>query len=336
MKRWTLDLDHESPTDSPRAAEVVKALRDGMLVGVPTETVYGLAADATQPDACARIFSAKRRPRFNPLISHVASFDAATEYGYFNDDALKLAEAFWPGPLTLVLPIKPGSPICDLATAGLDSVALRVPAGLVMRFLSEQIGGPLAAPSANVSGKISATTADDVVADLGDKIAYVVDAGPCPIGIESTIVACLGPPPQILRSGGVSREAIEAVLGRSLQDPEPEAGAAPQAPGMLLSHYAPSASVRLDAADVKPGEALLAFGPKPPRSHDNAVATLNLSPTGDLTEAAKNFFSGLRQLDRTGAHTICVQTVPETGLGEAINDRLRRAAAPRGTAMQRS
>ena len=240
---------------------------------------------------------------------------------------MKLATSFWPGPLTLVVPKKSSSPISDLATAGLDTVALRVPAGPVMRFLADKTGVPLAAPSANISGRVSTTSADDVVADLGSALSFVVDAGPCTVGIESTIVSCVGEQPQLLRPGGIAREDIERVLGKKLQ--RPAHAPTPTAPGMLSSHYAPKAKVRLNAAEVRPGEALLSFGPTPLPDAERAVKQVNLSATGDLPEAAARLFAALRTLDATGADTICVQEIPYHGLGEAINDRLRRAAAPR-------
>ncbi|WP_346899469.1 L-threonylcarbamoyladenylate synthase [uncultured Roseibium sp.] len=327
MQRWTVDLSEDSWRGDRQADAVCKALLDGGLVAVPTETVYGLAADATNPLACAKIFSAKGRPQFNPLISHVASAEAAFEHGDFNANATRLAEAFWPGPLTLVVPKKTSSPICDLATAGLDTVALRVPAGPVMRFLSENTGVPLAAPSANISGRVSTTCADDVAADLSEALSYLVDAGPCRVGIESTIVSCVDETPRLLRPGGIPREEIERIIGRPLE--RPADAPTPAAPGMLSSHYAPTAGVRLHARDVRPGEALLSFGPERLPGADLAAGEVNLSETGDLSEAAARLFAALRALDAVGAEVICVQNIPETGLGEAINDRLRRAAAPR-------
>ncbi|MEP3301447.1 MAG: L-threonylcarbamoyladenylate synthase, partial [Roseibium sp.] len=316
--------------DAAEADAVCDAIKAGELVAIPTETVYGLAADATSSAACAKIFTAKGRPQFNPLISHLPSLEACMEHGIFDEDALKLARAFWPGPLTLVVPKRPQSTICDLATAGLDTVALRVPAGPVMRFLAEKCSLPLAAPSANISGKVSTTTADAVTIDLGASLSFVVDAGPCSVGIESTIVALVDGTPRLLRPGGVPRKDLEAVLGRGLIDAStPAKPDTPQAPGMLSSHYAPSAAVRLNALAVKEGEALLAFGPHKLPGADGAVCEINLSPSGDLEEAAARLFAALRSLDTSGAETICVQTIPKEGLGEAINDRIERAAAPR-------
>ena len=308
-------------------AAAVAALERGELVAMPTETVYGLAADATNPAAVGRIYLAKGRPRFNPLIVHVASAALATRHVRFSADAERLAEAFWPGPLTLVLPLLPHSGIADLVTAGLDTLAVRVPALPVAQALLVASARPLAAPSANRSGHVSPTTAAHVVADLGAHVSVILDAGPTPVGLESTIIGLAGTAPVLLRAGGLARGEIEAVLGRRLLTAAP-AGDAPAAPGMLASHYAPAASVRLNAIDVRDGEGLLAFGPDLPEGARHAVATINLSPSGDLAEAAANFFAGLRSLDAQ-ARTIAVAPIPEEGLGEAINDRLRRAAAPR-------
>ena len=316
---------------NPEAAEAgiataVAMLETGRLVGMPTETVYGLAADATNGRAVAAIFTAKARPRFNPLIIHLISLAAARELAVFAPDALRLAEAFWPGPLTLVLPKRQPSPLADLATAGLDTVALRVPAHPVARALMAAFGRPIAAPSANRSGHVSPTTAAHVADDLGDQVGVILDAGPTGIGLESTIVGFADADPTLLRSGGVPRQDIEALLDRPLTSPS--VGTGPVAPGMLASHYAPRAQLRLDATEVRRGEALLAFGPDQPRDADDAVAIVNLSPTGDLAEAAARLFAALRDLDRK-ADRIAVAPIPDHGLGEAINDRLRRAAAPR-------
>jgi L-threonylcarbamoyladenylate synthase len=320
---------HTSEAGGLRAGldAAVAALLRGELVAMPTETVYGLAADATNGEAVAGIFAAKGRPRFNPLIVHVPSLAAAEAIANLGADAHKLAEAFWPGPLTLVLPKRPSAGIADLVTAGLDTIAIRVPAHPVARALLEAVGRPLAAPSANRSGHVSPTTAAHVAADLGGEVACILDAGPTEVGVESTIVGFAGDGPVLLRPGGVPRAEIEAVLGRSLAEPGP-AGSRPLAPGMLASHYAPKARLRLDVSEVEPGEALLAFGPTLPRGAAGAVATVNLSPSGNLAEAATRFFAALRELDGK-ADTIAVAPVPQTGLGEAINDRLRRGAAPR-------
>jgi L-threonylcarbamoyladenylate synthase len=303
-------------------------LRDGGLVAFPTETVYGLGADATNGEAVAGIYAAKERPRFNPLIAHVASLDAALDQGVFDRTARSLAEAFWPGPLTLVVPAASACTVSDLARAGLPSVALRVPAHPVAIALLARVGRPVAAPSANRSGRVSPTTASHVLADLDGRVDAVLDGGAAPVGIESTVVACLDGPPRLLRPGGAAREAIEAGLGGALLSPA-EDGARPLAPGMTASHYAPRAAVRLDATAIRPGEAALMFGPELPPGAEDAGAALNLSPRGDPAEAAANLFAHLRALDASGAAIIAVAPIPATGLGEAINDRLRRAAAGR-------
>ncbi|WP_040639361.1 L-threonylcarbamoyladenylate synthase [Microvirga lotononidis] len=308
-----------------RAADV---LRGGGLLAFPTETVYGLGADATDAEAVAGIYAAKERPSFNPLISHLASFESARVQGLFDETATRLAETFWPGPLTLVVPVAPTCTVSDLARAGLDSVGLRVPAHPLAHALLERTGRPVAAPSANRSGRVSPTDADHVLGDLDGRIDAVLDGGAAQVGVESTIVSCLGGTPRLLRPGGVPREAIEALVGEKLETGG-EAGSSPLAPGMLASHYAPRAQVRLNATDIRPGEAALLFGPGVPHGTETAQATLNLSKNGDLVEAAARLFSYLRQLDASGAATIAVSPVPETGLGEAINDRLRRAAAER-------
>jgi len=330
MQRWTLDIDTPGWQAAPEADAACAAIVAGDLVAVPTETVYGLAADATNGAACAKIFEAKGRPQFNPLISHIPSLEAAREHGVFSDQALALAEAFWPGPLTMVVPKLKSSPISDLATAGLDTVALRVPNGPVMRFLSEKSGRPLAAPSANRSGRISPTRAEDVLADLEDALSFVIDAGPCAVGIESTIVGLVDDRPRLLRPGGIAREDIESVLGQVLFSADPAMRPdAPSAPGMLSSHYAPNAHMILNAEAAAPEDALLSFGPAPLPGAESARAEFNLSPSGDLREAAANLFHAMRFLDSRDVRTIRVQIIPSFGLGEAINDRLRRAAAPR-------
>lgn len=303
------------------------ALDRGELVGMPTETVYGLAADATNPDAVAAIFAAKGRPRFNPLIVHVSSVVAAERLATLSPDAIRLAEAFWPGPLTLIVRRHAVSTIADLVTAGLDTIALRAPDHPVAQALLGAFSGPIAAPSANLSGHVSATTAAHVAADLGDKVACILDAGPTALGLESTIVDLSGDAPALLRPGAIARDRIEAELGRRLALADRD-GSPARAPGMLASHYAPTAKLRLDAAAVFAGEALLAFGEPLPDGANRAAAVCNLSPSGDLTEAARNFFAALRVLDGKAA-TIAVMAIPESGLGEAINDRLRRAAAAR-------
>lgn len=312
-----------SPANIDDAAALLCA---GRLVAFPTETVYGLGADATNGSAVARIYEAKGRPRFNPLIAHVADLEAAEQIAVLGLVARRLALAFWPGPLTLVLPRRPGSGLSDLVTAGLDTVAVRIPSHGVALALLRATGRPVAAPSANRSGHVSATTAAHVAADLGASVAMILDAGPAEHGLESTILDATTAEIRLLRPGAVAVEAIAAVLGYA---PELTAAAdpvRPSAPGQLESHYAPRAAVRLDVADVRAGEALLAFGPNAPA---HAGQTLNLSPAGDLIEAAANLFSALRDLDRSGALAIAVMPIPEHGLGLAIKDRLRRAAAPR-------
>lgn len=306
--------------------KAVALLAAGEPVAIPTETVYGLAADATNGAAVARIFEAKGRPRFNPLIVHVDGLAAATRIGHFEPLARRLAESFWPGPLTLVVPLIEPSVIHPLVTAGLATVALRAPGGFAARLI-ERFGRPLAAPSANVSGRVSATTAAAVAADLGDRIRLIVDGGPTHVGLESTILRVDGDRPTLLRPGGVPAEDLEAVAGIVIG----RGAKGIQAPGMMISHYAPAAAVRLDAMEVRDGEALLAFGPARIAGAAKAVAVENLSPSGDLREAAANLFSHLRALDGHGALAIAVEPIPHQGLGEAINDRLARAAAPRGS-----
>jgi L-threonylcarbamoyladenylate synthase len=312
--------------DAAAIKAAAACLGAGGLVAFPTETVYGLGADATNGEAIARLYAAKGRPRFNPLIAHVANIDAARTLACFNAAADKLAAAFWPGPLTLVLPRRPDCAVADLALAGLDSIAVRAPAHPLPQVLLEEFGRPIVAPSANRSGHVSATSAAHVLADLRGRIDMILDSGPCAVGVESTIVACLDAP-ALLRPGGLPREAIERALGQTLTLP-PSADKAPLAPGMLRSHYAPKAVLRLNAEAPRADEALLAFGPDVPAS---GSMTLNLSRRGDLTEAAANLFSHLRALDASGAACIAVMKVPREGLGEAINDRLKRAAAPKAT-----
>ena len=320
-----------SKADAAAVGDAVRCLKAGGLVAFPTETVYGLGADATKAQAIARLYDAKGRPAFNPLIAHVLDVAAARALARFDADAVRLAEAFWPGPLTLVLPKAAGCRVAELATAGLDSIAVRAPHHAVARKILAAFGGPVVAPSANRSGHVSPTTAAHVLADLRGRIDLIVDGGATPVGVESTIVACLGAP-MLLRPGGVPRKAIESALGRPLAGPpSPIAAAddAPLAPGMLASHYAPRTPLRLDARRIEPGEALLAFGPKLADGAEHATRVLNLSERGDLIEAAANLFSHLRALDGAAANTIAVMPVPHDGLGEAINDRLKRAAAPR-------
>ena len=315
------------PTERPESldadaggiARAAAILRAGGRVAFPTETVYGLGADARDDRAVARIFEAKGRPRFNPLIVHVDSIERARRLVAWPEAAERLAAAIWPGPLTLVLPLRDDAGLSPLVTAGLDTVAVRVPEHPVARALLAEFGGPVAAPSANPSGRISPTTAAHVRAGLAGRIEAVVDGGACPVGVESTILGLAGAP-VLLRPGGVPVEALETVLGSAVAlHAETDA---PRAPGQLRSHYAPGAAVRLEATAPRPGEAMLGFG---------AVAgDLTLSATGDLVEAAANLFHHLHALDAGAAEGIAVAPIPETGLGRAINDRLRRAAAPRG------
>jgi L-threonylcarbamoyladenylate synthase len=307
-------------------AEAAALLRAGHLVAFPTETVYGLGADATQGRAVAGIYAAKGRPRFNPLIAHVADLAGAEALAEIGPHARALAAAFWPGPLTMVLPQRAGSPVASLVTAGLSTVAVRVPSHPVALDLLAAVGRPVAAPSANRSGHVSATTAAHVAADLGDSVALILDAGRTPHGIESTIVDLTGDTPVLLRHGAVTAEAIAAATGLAPLARARPVGSAPSSPGQLESHYAPALTVRLAAAGPREGEAFLAFGPYAP-AYDGPL--LNLSPRGDLAEAAANLFEALRRLDRSGATGLAVMPIPEHGLGAAINDRLRRAAAPR-------
>lgn len=310
------------PAGADTIRDAAAVLRRGGLVAFPTETVYGLGADATNEAALATLFAAKGRPRFNPLIIHVADLATAQALAPLGETGQKLAHAFWPGPLTLVVPRPKESRVGLLASAGLDTLALRVPAHPVAQALLRAFGGPIAAPSANPSGRVTSTRASDVAEELGSKVHLIVDGGACPVGIESTIIDVTGARPVLLRPGGVARDAIEAVVG-PLASPS---GDGVKAPGMLKSHYAPRLKLRLDVMQVKPGEALLAFGPHPLQG---AVATLNLSERGDLAEAAAHLFAHLRALDASPAQSIAVMAIPREGLGEAINDRLARAAAPR-------
>jgi L-threonylcarbamoyladenylate synthase len=315
---------------SPEAIEAAAAaLRSGELVAFPTETVYGLGADATNARAVAAVFEAKGRPTFNPLIVHVTSLEAAAELGEMTEAGAKLARAFWPGPLTLVLAKRPGCPVADLATAGLDTIAVRVPAHSVARALLRAAGVPIAAPSANRSGHVSPTTPAHVAADLGERVAMILDGGTTTIGLESTVVDATGADPVLLRLGPAARADIARLLGRPVAVATGEAHK-PASPGMLARHYAPAAKLRLDVQDVRPDEALLAFGTARVPPHRGPM--LNLSWSGDLREAAANLFSALRTLDAalaaSGAKAIAVMPIPEQGLGEAINDRLRRAARP--------
>ena len=313
MERLASKLLPATPAAIARAARL---LEDGRLVAFPTETVYGFGADARNGQAVAAIFAAKGRPRFNPLIVHVADLDEASRHAFFSAAARRLAEAFWPGALTLVLPRRPASSLSELVSAGLDTVALRVPAHPVAAALLRETALPIAAPSANLSGKVSATTAAHVAEGLEGKADLILDGGATPLGLESTVIGFEGIIPLLLRAGAITRAEIEAVAGALRQG-----DAVIRSPGQMQSHYAPKAALRLDAKRKNAGEVLLGFGLSP-------EADLNLSPSGDLKQAAANLFAMLRALDKT-AKSIAVNPIPEIGLGEAINDRLRRAAAPR-------
>jgi L-threonylcarbamoyladenylate synthase len=317
--------------DTDSIAEAARILAAGGLVAVPTETVYGLGADATNGRAVARLYEAKGRPAFNPLIAHVIDRQAALALACFPAAAAKLAAALWPGPLTLVLPKAAGCPVADLATAGLDTIAVRVPDHKVARDILKAFGRPVVAPSANRSGHVSPTTAEHVLADLGGRIDLIVDGGATSVGVESTIVSCLGEP-VLLRPGGLPRAAIERALGEKLADAGAATGTdsnAPRAPGMLASHYAPRTRLRLNVKRVEAGEVLLAFGAERAEGAERSKKVLNLSTTGDLIEAASHLFSHLRALDAAGGSAIAVMPIPNHDLGEAINDRLARAAAKR-------
>jgi L-threonylcarbamoyladenylate synthase len=301
-----------------RAAQ---ALARGEIVAFPTETVYGLGANALDARAVAKVFAAKERPRFNPLIVHVPGLAEAEDYGLFNATARRLAEAFWPGPLSLVLKRRSTCDIAELVSAGLDTIALRAPAHPVAQELLAQARLPIAAPSANRSGRVSPTTAAHVEVELGDRPSVILNGGPCPLGIESTVVNVIGGAPSLLRPGAVPREAIELVLGAPLATARAQERDA--SPGQLATHYAPGTRLRLNATTAGASEALLAFGPNAP---PGARLTINLSESGNLEEAAAKLFAALRELDQTGAEAIAVMPIPAHGLGEAINDRLQRAA----------
>ena len=300
--------------DTPEIA--AEALKTGRLVMLPTETVYGLAADASNPQAVARIFEAKGRPRFNPLIAHVANALDAESIAVFDNRARALAEAFWPGPLTIVAPVRDRDRVCDLARAGLDSVAVRVPGHPRARAVIAAFGGAVVAPSANRSGRPSPTTFDDALEETGQSVGAAVDGGPCAVGVESTVVSVLDGRVALLRPGSVTREEIESVVGPLAE----EAGQGHRSPGRLALHYAPDAPVRIEAEAAREGEILLGFGP------GVGEQGWSLSPTGDLREAAANLFRLLREADRNKPAGIAVSPIPQKGLGEAINDRLRRAA----------
>ena len=309
------------PATPEAIRQAAQALARGDIVAFPTETVYGLGANALDARAVAKVFAAKERPRFNPLIVHVPDLAAAELYAVITDTARLLAEAFWPGPLSLVLQKRPACGIADLVSAGLDTIALRAPAHPVAQALLAEVKLPIAAPSANRSGRVSPTTAAHVQAELGELPAMILDGGPCPLGIESTVVSVIGLEPGLLRPGALSREAIELVLGRPLA--RAKANHRGASPGQLAIHYAPATPLRLNVTRPEAGDALLAFGPDTP---DFDGPTRNLSRQGDLNEAAAKLFATLRELDQMGATAIAVMPIPAHGLGEAINDRLQRAA----------
>ena len=319
---------HIAGQEEEALAQSCAVLARGLPVAIPTETVYGLAADATMPQAVRAIYTVKGRPSFNPLICHMADLAMAERYAHFDPLSRRLAEAFWPGPLTLVLPLKPDSGIAPAATGGLDAVGIRVPQGFA-RTLIARYGKPLAAPSANPSGRISPTTAGHVDDGLGEKLELILDGGPASVGVESTIVKVeVDGTLRLLRPGGLSAEVIEAVAGVPLKR-KAAATATIEAPGMLASHYAPRAFVRLNAHDVAPGEALLKFGNAPVAGEDQAALVLPLSLSGEVAEAASRLFDLMKQADEAGVTAIAVSPIPDEGLGEAVNDRLARAAAPR-------
>jgi L-threonylcarbamoyladenylate synthase len=305
---------------SPEALDQAAAvIRTGGLVAIPTETVYGLAADAANGEAVARIYAAKGRPRFNPLICHVSSLEMARRIGVFSPLALRLAEAFWPGPLSLIAPRAADAPVSALASAGLPTIAVRMPDHEAALDLIRRVDRPLAAPSANLSEQLSPTTAQHVAAQLSDRLDLILDGGPCRSGVESTIIAVDGDRLVQLRPGAIARADIAGVAEQQVMSPEE---GAIRAPGMMQRHYAPRAQLRLDASDVREGELFLAFG-DPPRG---VAPTLNLSTRGDLIEAASNLFAMLHELDARGTH-IAIAPLPDEGIGEAICDRLKRAAA---------
>ncbi|MGL5447230.1 MAG: L-threonylcarbamoyladenylate synthase [Rhabdaerophilum sp.] len=314
--------------DAPSLAKAGRLLTAGQLVAFPTETVYGLGADATNARAVARIYTAKGRPSFNPLIAHVETAEEAFALGNFNVDARALTEAFWPGPMTLVVPARPDCQVCDLARAGLDTVAIRVPADPIAQAILRSAGRPIAAPSANVSGHVSPSEAEHVLADLDSRIDAIVMGEASAVGLESSIFACIGADTILLRPGAVTRAEAERVIGHLVALPDQTSEANPLSPGRLASHYAPRAPIRLNAINVLPGEACLAFGQEIPPGAIPEL-TLNLSPSGSLEEAASNLYASLRHLDSLSPSGIAVVNFSNEGLGEAIFDRLQRAASPR-------
>lgn len=318
-------IDIEMEPERARAAGC-RVLAAGEPIAIPTETVYGLAADATNPAAISRIYEVKGRPRFNPLIAHMSGLEMAEQHAVFDPMSRALAEAFWPGPLTLILPLRPESTIHELCTAGLPTVGIRIPKGFAGLLISA-FGKPLAAPSANTSGRISPTSAQHVSADLGDKVDLILDGGAAGVGVESTIIKVEGDRVRLLRPGGLDVAEIERVLGVGVE--RSDHAEAIEAPGMLASHYAPDARVRMNVDTVRDGEVFVNFGNQAVPGTDAAASKFNLSPTGDLREAAANLFAIMKKADAMDAASIAFAPVPMEGLGEAINDRLMRAAAPR-------
>ncbi|MCZ2158514.1 L-threonylcarbamoyladenylate synthase [Bartonella sp. 220] len=314
------------PFNSVSIKEAVALLEQGRLVALPTETVYGLAGDATNGRAVSSIFSTKKRPQFNPLIAHVSGIEMAECYVDIDILSRRLMEVFWPGPLTFVLPLKVHHDIHPLTTSGLNTLAVRFPDSCFAEVV-QSFGRPLAAPSANQSGRLSPTSAEAVLESLGKSVPLILDGGPSKIGLESTIIKVCGERLYLLRPGGLAAEEIEKIAGKSLKRIDQQA--AIEAPGMLKSHYAPNAAIRLNAQKVESGEALLAFGPKRIMGVENAVSILNLSESGQLKEAASHLFQYMKQLDSCKVKSIAVESIPSYGLGEAINDRLMRAAAPK-------
>lgn len=320
-----LSIFDDNHTSAIRAAQF---LSEGKLVALPTETVYGLAGDSTSPEAVKAIYDAKKRPHFNPLISHVSGIEMAMDYAEFDDVSAMLAQHFWPGPLTLVVPLKPRNEIDPASTAGLPTVAMRAPIGVANDVIS-LLERPIALPSANTSGRISPTKAQHVADDLGNKVHLILDAGPCLHGIESTVVTVRNEKIMILRHGVITPDDLSALVGTEVTGTSPTSDTAPTSPGQLSSHYAPRARVRLNADKVDEGEVLLTFGGKTVPGIQTARLTLDLSPTGSLSEAAHNLYNALMQADETKPSSIAIVEIPEHGIGLAINDRLKRAAAPR-------
>ena len=322
---WKISNNDKNWINSAEFKHALSLLSEGNIIAVPTETVYGLAADATNDQACQAIFQAKGRPSFNPLISHFSDLVAAQSHGKFNSDAKLLANKFWPGPLTIVVPTLKNSGISKTCTAGLDTVAIRIPASPILCALASSLNVPLAAPSANSSGKVSPTSAQDVFEELGENVAMIIDGGTSSIGIESTVISCANEHPTLLRAGGIPTSEIESVLKKKLAKLTTN-NQSPASPGMLTSHYAPNSPLKLNVSSVDPTETLLAFGRELPTNASLCQRVFNLSETADLKEAASKLYTGLRTLDKICSTAIAVMPIPKEGFGEAINDRLSRAA----------